>query len=120
MGTPLKWAKVHGGIEVDWVGYHQDYGRFELGISEARAMWCADWLRRKVTEQRVSFGELKEALGRLVFATGPLEHLRIASLELLGALVGVMVLLEVFDEGPQGLGRCRPVLDVGVGCGLRS
>ena len=61
---------------MDWVGHHQDHDRFELGNTDARARWCAEWPRRKVTEQRVSFGELKEALGRLVIANGPSEHLR--------------------------------------------
>ena len=76
LGTPIKWRKVHGGIEVEWVGYWLDYRRFEMGISESRAVWVCTWLDTKIRERRVALGELREALGRLVFVTGPLEHLR--------------------------------------------
>ena len=76
LGTPLKWSKVRGGVELEWVGYWLDYSRFMMGISEARAVWVRNWLDSKVRERRVALGELKEALGRLVFVTGPLEHLR--------------------------------------------
>ena len=44
-------------------------------MSEARACWVREWLDAKVRERRVALGELEEALGRLVFVTGPLEHL---------------------------------------------
>ena len=76
LGTPLKWSKVRGGFELEWVGYLLDFGRLEIGISALRAQWCVTWLTDKVRERRVSLGELKEGLGRLVFAVGPLEHLR--------------------------------------------
>ena len=39
LGTPLKWAKVRGGVRYEWIGYAKDYARFELGVSEARATW---------------------------------------------------------------------------------
>ena len=72
----MKWSKVRGGLELEWVGYWLDYARFKMGISEARAIWVREWLDTKIRERRVALGELKEALGRLVFVTGPLEHLR--------------------------------------------
>ena len=72
LGTPLKWSKVRGGVELEWVVYWLDYSRFMMGISEARAVWVRNWLDSKVRERRVALGELKEALGRLVFVTGPL------------------------------------------------
>ena len=34
---PLSWKKVRGGTEVEWIGYLVDVGRFELGITAARA-----------------------------------------------------------------------------------
>ena len=76
LGTPLKWRKVRGGTEVEWIGYFLDLGRFTMGISVSRANWCVRWLRDKARERRAPLGELREGLGRLVFATGPLEHLR--------------------------------------------
>ena len=76
LGTPMKWRKVRGGVQVEWVGYLIDYARFEMGITESRAKWCTTWLRDKVRERRVALGELREGLGRLVFVSGPIEHIR--------------------------------------------
>ena len=59
LGTPIKWKKVHGGIEVEWVGYWLDYRRFEMGISESRALWVRGWLDAKIRERRVALGELR-------------------------------------------------------------
>ena len=72
----MKWRKVRGGVQVEWVGYLIDYARFEMGITESRAKWCTTWLRDKVRERRVALGELREGLGRLVFVSGPIEHIR--------------------------------------------
>ena len=52
LGTPMKWEKVRGGVQTEWVGYLSDRGRFELGISESRA--ACD----KAAERRVPLGEL--------------------------------------------------------------
>ncbi|CAE7713877.1 unnamed protein product [Symbiodinium necroappetens] len=38
-GTPFSEKKRRGGLQVDWVGYWIDYGRFKLGISEKRCQW---------------------------------------------------------------------------------
>ena len=38
-GTPFSEKKWRGGLQVDWVGYWIDYGRFKLGISEKRCQW---------------------------------------------------------------------------------
>ena len=62
LGTPMKWRKVRGGVQVEWVGYLIDYARFEMGITESRAKWCTTWLRDKVRERRVALGELREGL----------------------------------------------------------
>ena len=48
LGTSLTWAKVKGGVKLEWVGYLLDLGRFEMGISELRAQWCITWLTDKV------------------------------------------------------------------------
>ena len=53
-----------------------DGARFELGISELRAVWATRWLADKAAEGRVRLGELREGLGRLQFIAGPLEFLR--------------------------------------------
>ena len=38
-GTPFSERKWRGGLQLDWVGYWIDYGRFKLGISEKRCLW---------------------------------------------------------------------------------
>ncbi|CAE7397296.1 unnamed protein product [Symbiodinium sp. CCMP2456] len=38
-GTPFSEKKWRGGLQLDWVGYWIDYGRFKLGISEKRCHW---------------------------------------------------------------------------------
>jgi len=73
MGTPIKWKKCQGGIEVEWLGYWVDYGRFQLGISEARAAWLVQWLRRALEQGTVLVSTLVAVLGRLGFAAGVLE-----------------------------------------------
>ena len=50
--------------------------RFEMGITESRARGCSQGLRDKVRERRVALGELREGLGRLVYVSGPIEHIR--------------------------------------------
>ena len=35
LGTPMKWRKVRGGVQVEWVRYLIDYSRFEMGITES-------------------------------------------------------------------------------------
>ena len=76
LGLPYAWHKFAGGVELEWVGYWVDVGRFELGISAARAAWASRWLSDKAAEGRVRLGELREGLGRLQFIAGPLEFLR--------------------------------------------
>ena len=73
---PVSWRKVRGGKEVEWIGYLVDVGRFRVGISASRAAWISRWLTDKVAEGRMSLGELREGLGRIQFAAGPIEHWR--------------------------------------------
>jgi len=76
LGLPLSWKKFKGGVTVEWVGYWLDAGRFEVGVTASRARWCVHWLEDRQAEGRVQLGELREALGRIQFVAGPLEHLR--------------------------------------------
>ena len=76
LNLPISWKKVQGGVQMEWVGYALDVGRFELGITASRARWAAQWLEDKVSEQRVRLGELRQGLGRLQFVANALEHLK--------------------------------------------
>ena len=58
---------------MEWLGYWLDYGRFRLGISEARAQWLVKWITETLTRGSVLVSNLSAALGRLGFAAGVLE-----------------------------------------------
>ena len=45
-----------------------------LGISASRAAWVDKWLSSTLEAKRVDTGELREALGRLVFVYGALHY----------------------------------------------
>ena len=52
-GTPFKWAKFRGSLELDFVGYWPDHCKFEVGISEKRRSWLLVWLRDLIAQKRV-------------------------------------------------------------------
>ncbi|CAE7495048.1 unnamed protein product [Symbiodinium natans] len=76
-GAPMSWKKFRGGLELDFVGFFTDYGRFELGLSEKRATWVMQVLRGLVENKYVitgyAFGEL---VGRLGFASQAVPWIR--------------------------------------------
>ena len=76
LGVPLAWHKVKGGVEAEWIGYWLDLGRFELGVSQVRAAWAANWLEDRAREGRAQLGELLQGIGRLGFIMGAVESLR--------------------------------------------
>ena len=73
IGVPFSWGKCRGGIEVDWVGYYLDYGRFAIGISESRTLWLISWAERILRDGFVLLRNLAEGVGRLSFTMGVLE-----------------------------------------------
>ena len=73
VGTPFSWKKVKGGLELDWLGYWVDYGRFQLGISESRTQWLIKWGKKILSDKLVLVAAMTEGLGRLSFTSGVLE-----------------------------------------------
>jgi hypothetical protein len=73
VGTPLSWHKTKGGLSCEWIGFWIDYQRFELGLSESRALWLARWGQRVVKDGLVQMRDFAEGLGRLGFCAGILE-----------------------------------------------
>ena len=71
---PLRWAKTHGGLMFDYIGYWLDYTTFAVGISFRRASWLMDWVAHLIIQQQVDIQELREVLGRFNFAAQVLEH----------------------------------------------
>ena len=89
--------KFRGGIELDYVGFWTDYGRFQLGFSEKRAKWVVRVISElEAADYLISGRAFTELLGRLGFAAQAVPWVR----PLLGALY-------VWDSvvGPQMTAR---------------
>ena len=50
-GMPLAPKKFLGVLEVDWVGYWVDYGKFEAGLSDSRCQWLQKWLQDQLAQK---------------------------------------------------------------------
>ncbi len=74
LDVPLSWRKTTGGFTYQWVGLEIDRKSWTLGISERRAAWLLNWLSRVIAARAVLMRELREALGRMVFVYGALQH----------------------------------------------
>ena len=72
LGTPFKWSKLRGGIQVDWIGLHTDYAIYKLGLSEGRAAWLARWCAEVADQGCIDPRLMASGLGRLCFAAGTL------------------------------------------------
>jgi hypothetical protein len=48
LGVPISWKKLRGGVQIDWVGYWLDVGKFSMGISSHRQAWIIKWLTEKL------------------------------------------------------------------------
>ena len=77
VGTPFSWKKFRGGVALDYVGFWTDYSRFELGLSEKRALWVIQTIESLQEVQFVMTGKaFSELLGRLGFASQAIPWLR--------------------------------------------
>lgn len=72
LGVPFKWAKMRGGLQVDWIGLHSDYAVFKLGLSEGRAGWLANWCKQVSESLFINPDLFTSGLGRLCYAAGTL------------------------------------------------
>ena len=76
-GTPFKWSKFRGGVQLEYVGFAFDYFRFTLGLSERRAAWIIEYIDsaekgRGLLDHR----RFVEFVGRSVYASQVLYWLR--------------------------------------------
>ena len=77
VGTPFSWKKFRGGLELDYVGFWTDYGRFQLGLSEKRAQWVIRVISEaEASDFLISGRAFTELLGRLGFASQAVPWLR--------------------------------------------
>jgi hypothetical protein len=75
-GLPWAWPKFAGGLAYEWVGFWTDWERFMVGVSEKRSWWLADWCDKKLKAGAVVIQEVTEVLGRMVFATQAVSHIK--------------------------------------------
>ena len=77
VGTPFSYRKFRGGFTSDYVGYWVDYSRFEIGISERRAAWLIEFVKKLEGDQWLIMPRrYKEFHGRLGFTAPVLPWLR--------------------------------------------
>ena len=72
-GPPLSWHKCGGGLVYTWIGLEVRLRDWTLGVSASRAGWIDGWFTRTAEAKAIDPGELREALGRLVFVYGALQ-----------------------------------------------
>lgn len=44
LGLDIKWSKIRGGTDFQWVGYWISIRSAQIGISESRRQWAVKWL----------------------------------------------------------------------------
>ena len=76
LGAPLSWRKTRGGQTVEWLGYWIDLRQGSVGIAEHKVAWLRTWISKALEDQGVLAREMKAALGRMGFLSGPLKHAR--------------------------------------------
>ena len=69
LDVPVKWEKVKGGFEYQWIGYWSSLTNFTVGISEGRRRWVLEWLDQVLEEKEPSV-DFDSGLGRLSFVCG--------------------------------------------------
>ncbi|MEE3098260.1 MAG: hypothetical protein VX463_00690, partial [Pseudomonadota bacterium] len=74
LGVPVAWEKVQGGVELDYIGFWLVVARFQVGLSERRAAWAVDWLKERVRTGTADGSDFCQAVGRLGFIAGALQH----------------------------------------------
>ncbi|CAE7363410.1 unnamed protein product, partial [Symbiodinium sp. CCMP2456] len=77
LGTPFAYHKFHGGLEMDYIGYHINYFAWASGISAKRAGWITEWITRAESSNWVVTGrQLVEFVGRMNFVTRMLTWMK--------------------------------------------
>ena len=124
LGTPFSWHKAAGGLEVDWIGYWMDCGRFQMGLSAERFQWLLGWLEELLRDKCVLVRVFISGLGKLSFAVSVLDHHRpclaplfawaasVPPASLLGLPVLILVTLTHLRKRLVRMGRalpCRPL-----------
>ena len=75
LGIPLKWPKLKGGLQTDFIGNCYDWRRLTGGLSTNRATWLIDWISGALSNKVISIRELRSVIGRLSFSATLLRYL---------------------------------------------
>ena len=73
MKIPIKWQKVKGGWEFQWIGYWIDLTLHRVGVSKKRITWMIGWIEA-VLDGKVPLADFDSGLGRLSFICGALAY----------------------------------------------
>ena len=73
MKVPVKWAKVKGGWEFQWIGYWIEVSNHRVGVSQNRITWMNGWIEA-VLDGQVPAADFDSGLGRLSFICGALAY----------------------------------------------
>ena len=76
LGVPFSWRKAGGGLAYDWIGFHMDLTRFEVGLAEGRRNWLIDWLGETLRKKAMLVQHMADVLGRLQYIALVLDQLR--------------------------------------------
>lgn len=63
LGFDLKWPKIRGGIESQWIGYWLQLSAYWLWISEKRRNWVVSWIDKVLAGKDVE-ADFDSGLGR--------------------------------------------------------
>ena len=76
-GAPFGYHKFKGGLQVDYVGFWVDYGRFHVGISEKRTAWIVRSIDQMISSHwLIDIRRFHEFHGRLGFMSQVLAWIR--------------------------------------------
>jgi hypothetical protein len=65
-GLAVKWPKVRGGVQFQWIGYWTDLEKYRIGISEKRRAWVVFWIQQ-LLDDKPTEADFDSGLGRLCF-----------------------------------------------------
>lgn len=72
-GFDVKWKKLRGGLQFQWIGYWNDLEKHSVGISERRRAWVKEWIEA-VVQGKPTEADFDSGLGRLSFVCGAIIY----------------------------------------------
>ena len=73
LGLDVKWAKIRGGFQYQWIGYWINLEAYRVGISQKRQACAVQWLT-EILEGKPTEADFDSGLGRLSFVCGAVAY----------------------------------------------